>query len=51
MIAGLERIQAHFKEIRGDEAGLAAFLRRSAETAATRAEATMKDVRRAVGIG
>ena len=49
VIAGLEPIQARFAEIRGDEAGLVAFLRRSGEAAAERAEATMKDVRAAVG--
>ncbi len=49
VIAGLEPIQSCFAEIRGDEAGLAAFLRRSGEAAAERAEATMKDVREAVG--
>jgi tryptophanyl-tRNA synthetase len=50
VIAGLEPIQARFAEIRGDEAGLVAFLRRSGEAAAERAEATMKAVREAVGV-
>ncbi|HEX2762284.1 MAG TPA: tryptophan--tRNA ligase [Allosphingosinicella sp.] len=50
VIAGLEPIQRRYSDIRGDEAGLTAFLRRSGETAATRAEATMKQVREAVGI-
>jgi tryptophanyl-tRNA synthetase len=49
VIAGLEPIQRRFADIRGDEAGLVAFLRRSGEAAAERAEATMKDVREAVG--
>lgn len=49
VIAGLEPIQARFAEIRGDETGLVAFLRRSGDAAAGRAEATMKDVRAAVG--
>jgi tryptophanyl-tRNA synthetase len=49
VIAGLEPIQRRFAEIKGDEAGLIAFLRRSGEAAAERAEATMKDVREAVG--
>jgi tryptophanyl-tRNA synthetase len=49
VIAGLEPIQSRFAEIRGDEAGLVAFLRRSGEAAAERAEATMKRVRDAVG--
>jgi hypothetical protein len=50
VIAGLEPIQSRFAEIRGDEAGLAAFLSRSGEAAAERAEATMRDVREAVGV-
>ncbi len=49
VIAGLEPIQSRFADIRGDEAGLTAFLRRSGEAAAERAEAVMKDVRAAVG--
>ena len=50
VIAGLEPIQARFAEIRGDEAGLVAFLRRSGEAAAARAGATMREVREAVGV-
>jgi tryptophanyl-tRNA synthetase len=50
VIAGLEPVQRRFAEIRGDEAGLTAFLRRSGEAAAERAEATMKEVRAAVGV-
>ncbi|HEY0112175.1 MAG TPA: tryptophan--tRNA ligase [Allosphingosinicella sp.] len=50
VIAGLEPIQRRHAEIRGDEAGLTAFLRRSGEAAAERAEATMTKVREAVGI-
>jgi tryptophanyl-tRNA synthetase len=50
VIAGLEPIQARFAEMRGDEAGLAAFLRRSGEAATERAEATMSKVREAVGL-
>jgi tryptophanyl-tRNA synthetase len=49
VIAGLEPIQRRFRDIRGDEDGLRAFLQRSGETAAGRAEATMKDVREAIG--
>ncbi len=49
VIAGLEPIQSRFADIRSDEAGLVAFLRRSGEAAAERAEATMNDVREAVG--
>lgn len=51
VIAGLEPIQRRYAEIRGDEAALAAFLGRSAEAAAARAEATMQGVRAAVGTG
>jgi hypothetical protein len=47
--AGGEPIQSRFADIRGDEAGLVAFLRRSGEAAAERAETTMKEVRAAVG--
>jgi tryptophanyl-tRNA synthetase len=50
VIAGLEPIQRRFHEVRDDEAGLVRFLTRSAEAAAERAEATMRDVRKAVGI-
>jgi tryptophanyl-tRNA synthetase len=50
VIAGLEPIQRRFAEIRGDEGALVAMLTRSAEAAAERAEATMKDVRAAVGV-
>lgn len=50
VIAGLEPIQRRYADIRGDEAGLIAFLRRSGDAAAARAEATMKAVRDAVGI-
>ena len=50
VIAGLEPIQRRFRELRGDEGALTAMLERSGEAAAERAEATMKDVRRAVGI-
>ncbi|HEX6374412.1 MAG TPA: tryptophan--tRNA ligase [Allosphingosinicella sp.] len=50
VIAGLEPIQRRYADIRGDEAGLIAFLRRSGEAAAERAEATMKGVREAVGV-
>jgi tryptophanyl-tRNA synthetase len=49
VIAGLAPIQSRFREIRGDEAGLTAFLTRSGEAASERAEATMKDVRAAIG--
>ena len=49
VIAGLEPIQRRFADIRGDEAGLIAFLRRSGEAAAERAERTMQGVREAVG--
>ncbi len=50
VIAGLEPIQRRFAEIRGDEGALVAMLTRSAEAAAERAEATMKQVRAAVGV-
>jgi tryptophanyl-tRNA synthetase len=50
VIAGLEPIQRRFGKIRGDEGALLAMLARSAEEAAERAEATMKDVRAAVGV-
>ena len=50
VIAGLEPIQRRFAELRRDEAALVAMLRRSAEAAAERAEATMKEVRAAVGV-
>jgi tryptophanyl-tRNA synthetase len=49
VIAGLEPIQRRFREIRGDEAGLVDFLKRSGEAAGERAEAVMKDVRAAIG--
>jgi tryptophanyl-tRNA synthetase len=49
VIAGLEPVQRRYAEIRGDEAALAAFLRRSGDAAAERAEATMRGVREAVG--
>jgi tryptophanyl-tRNA synthetase len=49
VIAGLAPIQRRFHEIRDDEAALLAFLKRSGDTAAGRAEATMKDVRAAIG--
>lgn len=49
VIAGLEPIQRRFADIRGDQAGLMGFLRRSGEAAAERAEATMRGVREAVG--
>lgn len=50
VIAGLEPIQRRFAELRRDEGALTAMLTRSAEAAAERAEATMKDVRAAVGV-
>jgi tryptophanyl-tRNA synthetase len=50
VIAGLEPIQRRFRELREDEAALIAMLTRSGEAAAERAEATMREVRRAVGI-
>jgi tryptophanyl-tRNA synthetase len=50
VIAGLEPIQRRYAELRRDEGALAAMLARSAEAAAERAEATMKDVRAAVGV-
>jgi tryptophanyl-tRNA synthetase len=50
VIAGLEPIQSRYAELRRDEAALTAMLARSAEAAAERAEATMKDVRAAVGV-
>ena len=50
VIAGLEPIQRRYAELRRDEGALTAMLARSAEAAAERAEATMKDVRAAVGI-
>jgi tryptophanyl-tRNA synthetase len=50
VIAGLEPIQRRFAELRRDEDTLTAMLSRSAEAAAERAEAVMKDVRAAVGI-
>jgi tryptophanyl-tRNA synthetase len=50
VIAGLEPIQRRFAELRRDEGALLAMLQRSAEAAAERAEATMKDVRAAVGV-
>jgi tryptophanyl-tRNA synthetase len=50
VIAGLEPIQRRYADVRGDEPGLTAFLRRSGEAAAARAEQTMKAVREAVGI-
>jgi tryptophanyl-tRNA synthetase len=49
VIAGLEPIQRRYAELRRDEGALTAMLTRSAEAAAERAEATMKDVRAAVG--
>ncbi|HEX8573637.1 MAG TPA: tryptophan--tRNA ligase, partial [Allosphingosinicella sp.] len=50
VIAGLEPIQRRYAELRRDEGALMAMLTRSAEAAAARAEATMKDVRSAVGV-
>jgi tryptophanyl-tRNA synthetase len=50
VIAGLEPIRRRFHELRDDEASLEAMLKRSAEAAAERAEATMRDVRKAVGV-
>jgi tryptophanyl-tRNA synthetase len=50
VIAGLEPIQRRYAELRRDEAALTALLTRSAEAAAERAEATMRDVRAAVGV-
>lgn len=50
VIAGLEPIQRRFHEVRDDEAGLVRFLTRSAEAATERAEVTMRDVRKAVGV-
>jgi len=50
VIAGLEPIQRRFRELREDEAALTRMLERSGEAAAERAEATMKNVRAAVGI-
>jgi tryptophanyl-tRNA synthetase len=50
VIAGLEPIQRRFAELRSDEGALTAMLTRSAEAAAERAEATMKEVRAAVGV-
>jgi tryptophanyl-tRNA synthetase len=50
VIAGLEPIQRRFAELRSDEGALTTMLTRSAEAAAERAEATMKDVRAAVGV-
>lgn len=50
VIAGLEPIQRRFAELRRDEGALLAMLERSAEAAGERAEATMKDVRAAVGV-
>jgi tryptophanyl-tRNA synthetase len=50
VIAGLEPIQRRYAELRRDEGALTAMLTRSAEAAAERAEATMKDVRKAVGV-
>ena len=50
VIAGLEPIQARFHALRADEPALEAMLKRSAEAAAARAEATMVEVRKAVGV-
>jgi tryptophanyl-tRNA synthetase len=50
VIAGLEPIQHRFRELRGDEGALEAMLKRSAEAAAERAEPTMVEVRKAVGV-
>ena len=50
VIAGLEPIQRRYAELRRDEGALLAMLSRSAEAAAERAEATMAEVRKAVGI-
>jgi tryptophanyl-tRNA synthetase len=50
VIAGLEPIRKRFHELRDDEASLEAMLKRSAEAAAERAEATMREVRKAVGV-
>lgn len=49
VIAGLEPIQRRYAELRQDEASLTAMLSRAGEAAAERAEATMKDVRAAIG--
>lgn len=51
VVEGLTPIRERFHAIRGDEAGLRRILDRSAEAAAARAEATMVEVRKAVGIG
>jgi len=50
VVAGLEPIQKRFRELRDDEAALEAMLKSSAEAAAERAEATMVEVRKAVGV-
>ena len=50
VIAGLEPIQRRFHEVRDDQDGLTRFLTRSAEAAADRAEATMREVRKAIGV-
>jgi tryptophanyl-tRNA synthetase len=50
VIAGLAPIQQRFRELRGDETALEAMLKRSADAAAERAEATMREVRKAVGV-
>lgn len=49
VIAGLAPIRERFHDIRGDLTGLRRILDRSAEAAAERAEATMVEVRKAVG--
>jgi tryptophanyl-tRNA synthetase len=50
VIAGLEPIQRRYADLRRDEVTLTAMLTRSADAAAERAEAVMKDVRAAVGV-
>jgi tryptophanyl-tRNA synthetase len=50
VIAGLEPIRKRFHELRADEPSLEAMLKRSAEAATERAEATMVEVRKAVGV-
>jgi tryptophanyl-tRNA synthetase len=49
VVEGLAPIRERFHAIRSDEAGLRRILDRSAEAATARAEATMVEVRRAVG--
>lgn len=50
VVAGLEPIQRRFHALRKEEGALTAMLARSAEAAAERAEATMREVRKAVGV-